>query len=141
MSAPGQAGLSSNGAAQADRAKRVYVVEDHALMRKSIVAALEREPVLLVCGEADDVTTALDGISASHPDAVLTDLELKSSSGLDLIRQLSLRAPGLPVVATTMFNLGLNERLARAAGARAFVAKQDGPEKMLQAVRHVLQPG
>ena len=68
--------------------QKIFVVEDHALMRKSIVAALEREPDLAVCGQAEDAPDALEAIVSLQPDLVLTDLELKNSSGIDLIKAL-----------------------------------------------------
>jgi DNA-binding NarL/FixJ family response regulator len=110
-------------------------------MCRTIVAALEREPVLSVCGVADSVPTALAAIFALHPDLVLTDLTLKSSSGLDLIQALRSRAPALPVVATTMFDVRANERQARAAGAAAFASKQDGPDALVAAVYSALSSG
>ena len=106
-----------------------------------IVKALEREPDLAVCGQAEDAQAALAAIESLQPDIVLTDLQLKSSSGLDLIKALRERAPALPVIATTIFNVRQNERLALAAGASGFVSKQDGPEKLVAAVREVLKAG
>lgn len=117
---------------------RIFVVEDHPLMRKSIVAAFEREADLAVCGEAEDWAEALVGIASQQPDLVLTDLALKTSSGLELIKSLRLSVPGLPVVATTMFNVQSNQRLALAAGAARFVSKQEGPELLVQAVHAAL---
>lgn len=118
---------------------RVFVIEDHPLMRRSIVEAIERESDLTVCGHAEDVQEALAAIESLRPDIVLTDLQLKSSSGLELIRSLREQAPALPIIATTMFDVRRNERLARAAGASGFVAKQDGPEKLVAAVHDVLK--
>jgi len=118
---------------------RVFVIEDHPLMRRSIVQALEREPDLTVCGEAEDAEEAVAAIESLHPDIVLTDLQLKSSSGLDLIKALHEHSPALPVVATTMFDVRRNERLARAAGAVGFVSKQDGPEKLIATIHEVLR--
>lgn len=108
-------------------------------MRRSIVEALEREPDLTVCGQAEDVREALAAIDSLQPDLVLTDIQLKSSSGLDLIRTLHTRSPGLPVVATTMFDVRQTERLALAAGASGFASKQDGPEKLIATVYEVLR--
>lgn len=119
--------------------RRVLVVEDHPLMRRSIVEALEREPDLAVCGQADDTRTALAAIASLQPDLVLTDIQLKSSSGLDLIKTLRARTPELPVVAATMFNVNQTERLARAAGAAGFVSKQLGPEKLVATIRAALK--
>ncbi len=74
-------------------------------MRQSIIGALERETDLTVCGEAADVQEAIAAIAALHPDLVLTDIQLKSSSGLDLIKALHAQTPALPIVATTMFDV------------------------------------
>ena len=121
--------------------RRIFVVEDHGLMRRSIVEALERESDLTVCGQADDAQAALAAVESLRPDLVLTDVELKSSSGLDLIKALRERSPETPVVATTMFDAHRTERQARAIGAAGFVAKQDGPEKLIAAVREILERG
>ena len=110
-------------------------------MRRSIVQALEREPDLTVCGEAEDAQDALAAIVALQPDLVLTDIQLKSSSGLDLIKALREHSPALPIIATTMFDGLRNERLARAAGASAFVSKDDGPEKLIATIHEVLKTG
>ena len=110
-------------------------------MRRSIVEALEREPDLTVCGQAEDVREALAAITALQPDLVLTDMQLKSTSGLDLIKALRSQSPALPVVGTTMFDVRRTERLARAAGAAGFAAKQDGPDKLIAAIHEVLKVG
>jgi len=130
--------LATAGAA--GRKHRVLVIDDHPLMRRSIVGALEREPDLSVCGEAEDVPEALAAVTALRPDLVLTDLQLQTGSGLDLIQRLHDQAPALPVVSTTMFDVRRNERLARAAGAVGFAAKQDGPEKLIAAIHLALNP-
>ncbi|MBU6408944.1 MAG: response regulator transcription factor [Verrucomicrobia bacterium] len=119
--------------------RRVFVIEDHGLMRKSIIAALEREPDLTVCGEAVDAPEALAAIAESQPDLVLTGIQLKSSSGLDVIKKLRAQSPALPIVATTMFDARRTERLARDAGASGFASKQDGPEELIATVREALK--
>jgi len=119
--------------------KRIFLVEDHSLMRRSIVEAVEREPDLTVCGQAEDAATALGAILSLPPDIVLTDIRLKSSSGLDLIKFLRARLPVLPIVATTMFDVRHIERLARAAGATGFVSKGDGPDTLIAVIRDVLK--
>ena len=116
---------------------RVFVVEDHPLMRRSIIEAIEREPDLTVCGQAEDAPE-VPAIVSSQPDVVLTDIQLKSSSGLDLIKALHARLPGLSIVATTMFDVRRNERLARAAGASGFISKENGPDQLVATIREVL---
>jgi DNA-binding NarL/FixJ family response regulator len=120
-----------------DPKRRVFVVEDHPLMRRSIVEAIEREPDLTVCGQAEDAPE-VPVIVSLQPDVVLTDIQLKSSSGLDLIRGLRARLTALPIVATTMFDVRRTERLARAAGASGFVSKENGPDQLVATIREVL---
>lgn len=108
-------------------------------MRHSLVDAIERETDLTVCGQAEDAEEAFAAVVSVRPDIVLTDIHLKSSSGLDFIKAIRAHAPELPVVATTMFDVQRTERLAFAAGASAFVAKQDGPGKLIEVVRNSLR--
>ena len=119
--------------------RRVFLVEDHSLMRRSIVEAIEREPDLTVCGQAEDAPAALAEILSLPPDLVLTDIRLRSSSGLDLIKSLRERLPALPIVATTMFDVRRIERLARAAGTSGFISKGDGPDRLIAVIREALK--
>ena len=118
--------------------KRVFVVEDHAAVRQGIVETINRETDLVVCGEADEVSLALESLSTASADLVLIDIQLKSSSGLELIRELRRLFPALPTVGMTMFDPVRYERQARAAGASGFVVKQEGAEQMLAAIRRAL---
>jgi len=80
---------------------KVFVVEDHPLMRRSLVEAIERETDLMVCGQAEDAEEAFAAVVSLQPDIVLTDVQLKSSSGLDFIKAIHAHSPALPVIATT----------------------------------------
>jgi len=117
---------------------KVFVVEDHPAVRQGIVETINRDAGLTVCGEAEDVQPALAAIEAAMPHLVLVDIQLKSSNGLDLIHLLHEKFPALPVIAMTMFDPVRYEKQARAAGASAFIVKQEGADKMLQIVRGVL---
>lgn len=118
--------------------KYVFVVEDQAAVREGIVDSLNREADLGVCGEAEDVSHALTAIPNSHPDLVLTDIQLKSSSGIQLIRELRRLYPTLPIIAMTMFDHISHERQALAAGATGFALKQDGADKLVEVIRLAL---
>jgi DNA-binding NarL/FixJ family response regulator len=118
--------------------KTIFVVEDQAAVREGIVECLNREADLSVCGEADDVQPALAALQTAPPDLVLTDLKLKSSNGLQLIRELRQRHPALPIVAMTMFDPIGCERQALAAGANGFALKQEGAEKLIEIIRLAL---
>jgi DNA-binding NarL/FixJ family response regulator len=119
--------------------KRIFVVEDQPVVRAGIVETLNREKDLAVCGEAEDAEPALSGIQQTSPDLVLTDIKLKSSSGIALIRELRHRHPRLAVVGMTMLDPIRYEKQARAAGADQFVVKQEGAGKILEAIRDALK--
>lgn len=118
--------------------KKIFIVENQAAIRRGLVEALNREPDLMVCGEAEDAAPALADIATDGPDLVLADIQLKSSNGIDLIRELRRLYSTLPVVAMTMFDPVRYERSALAAGANGFVVKQEGPEKIIEAIRRAL---
>lgn len=118
--------------------KLIFVVEDQTAVREGIIESLNRETDLRVCGEADDVQPALRAIASAKPDLVLTDLQLKSSHGIELIRELRRLYPVLPIVAMTMFDPVGHERQARAAGATGFALKQEGAEKLAEIIRAAL---
>ena len=114
--------------------KRIFIVEDHPAVRQGIVETINRNSGLAVCGEATDVPAALTAIETAVPDLVLTDIQLASSNGIDLIRELRNLHPALPVVAMTMFDPVRYEQQARMAGAIGFVVKQEGADKMIEAI-------
>ncbi len=118
--------------------KNIFVVEDQEAVREGIVESLNREFDLIVCGEADDLQPALNAIRITRPDLVLTDIQLKSSHGIELIRDLHRLYPALPIVAMTMFDPVGYERQARAAGANGFAVKQEGAEKLIAVIREAL---
>jgi DNA-binding NarL/FixJ family response regulator len=118
--------------------KRLYVVEDHPIVRRGLIMLLQSVPGIEVVGEAEDVESALSGVEETDPDLVLVDVSLRNSSGIDLIRSLSARRPGLPTLAVSGHDVKLYGDAARTAGARAYVMKSEGPDRILTAVREIL---
>jgi DNA-binding NarL/FixJ family response regulator len=74
---------------------RVFVVEDHDVMRQLLCEALEREPDLLLCGSASSAERAVSEVPASGANLVLVDVSLPAMSGLELVRTLRADTPGL----------------------------------------------
>jgi DNA-binding NarL/FixJ family response regulator len=117
---------------------RILLVDDHPLIRERLAEVLEREPDIEVCGEAEDRHEALELVSSSRPDLVIVDLTLKSSHGLDLIKDLRVRSPELPALVVSMHDESLHAERALRAGARGYITKQEATRKILLAVRTVL---
>ncbi len=127
----------SNGGATA-RSIRIFLVDDHPLVRHALRDALRHEQGLEVCGEADDRDTALKGIAASAADMAIVDLRLRTSDGLELIRDLRDRHPKVLSLVLSMQDESVTAERAVRAGARGYVSKQEPPKKIMEAVRKVL---
>lgn len=117
---------------------RVFVVDDHPLVRQALKDAIRKEPGLEFCGEADDREEALTGIGEAQPDLAIIDLRLRSSDGLDLIRDLRDRHPRVKCLVLSMQDETITAERAVRAGARGYVSKQENPKTIIDAMRKVI---
>jgi two-component system, NarL family, response regulator DevR len=101
----------------------IYLVEDSSLVRARLAALLEALPGTSLVGEADRADTAIRGILALRPDAVLLDLNLAHGSGFDVLRALSRDAPEIDVYVLSNFTEAPYRELAERLGARGFFDK------------------
>jgi DNA-binding NarL/FixJ family response regulator len=121
-----------------DKRARLFLVDDHPMIREHLHALIARETDLIVCGEAGDAPTALEQIPALRPDLVIMDITLKSSHGLELLKHLKTQLPALPVLVLSMHDESLYaERMLR-AGAMGYITKQEATRNILSAIRKVL---
>jgi DNA-binding NarL/FixJ family response regulator len=118
--------------------KKIFIVDDHPMMREGIAQLIAHESDLMVCGEADDATAALDQIEKLKPDLALVDITLRSTSGLELIKDLRIRSPALSILVISMHDESLYAERVLRAGGRGYVMKQEGGKKLMEAIRHVL---
>ena len=120
------------------RKARVFLVDDHPLVREHLTALIQRETDLEVCGEAGDGPTALSLICRHEPDLVILDVSLKRSSGLDLLKALKQLQPKLLVLVLSMHDETLYAERALLAGAKGYITKEEATIKILLAIRRVL---
>jgi len=118
--------------------KQIVIVDDHPVFREGLVALLNREADLTVCGEADSAPGALAAIERLKPDLVLADIGLPGKSGLELIKDLRATLPEIAVLVISMHDETLYAERVLRAGGRGYIMKQEGPERILQALRRVL---
>ena len=85
-----------------ESAFRVLIVDDHPIVRQGLRRLIDQEEDLSVCGEAEDVKEARDAIQALSPDAVILDISLKNSDGVDLLKELRIRRLKTPVLVLSM---------------------------------------
>jgi DNA-binding NarL/FixJ family response regulator len=117
---------------------RIVVVDDHPIVRQGLVQMVNREPDLEVCAEAETAAEALKAVAATKPDLAVVDLCLKGASGLELLKDLKVRHPKLPVLVLSMYDESIYAERALRAGARGYMMKEEAAEQVLVAIRRVL---
>jgi DNA-binding NarL/FixJ family response regulator len=118
--------------------KRVFIVDDHPIVRQGLAQLLGSEPDFEVCGQGEDVYQSLRAIRDAKPDLCLVDVSLKDGDGIELLKELQAQLPDLPVVMLSMHDESLYAERALRAGARGYIMKQEAPPIMLAAIRKVL---
>ncbi len=118
--------------------KRVLIVDDHPMMRQGLAQLIRSEPDLAVCCEADTARQALEAINRGSPDLALVDISLPDKNGLELIKDVHNSHPSLPVLVVSMHDEALYAERVLRAGGRGYIMKQEGGQKLLQAIRRVL---
>jgi DNA-binding NarL/FixJ family response regulator len=118
--------------------KRVLVVDDHPIVRQGLALLINREKDLMVCGEAEDARSAMQSIPATRPDILVVDISLNGPDGLDLLKDIRARYPVLPVLILSMHDESVYAERALRAGAQGYIMKQEASEKVLLALRRIL---
>lgn len=118
--------------------RRVFLVDDHPLVREWLASLVALQPDLEVCGQAEDAPAALAAVQELHPDIVVVDLTLPRSSGLELIKDLRAQSAKLRVLVLSMHDeVTIAERALR-AGANGYAVKRESSPEILEAIRAVL---
>lgn len=131
--------MRSRPASFAVARKRILLVDDHPLMREGVAQWINREPDLEVCGQVETAAEALRAAEKLKPDLVLTDIALPGRNGLELIRDLRALRPNLPVLVLSMHDESLYAGRALRAGARGYIMKRAGGDRVTRGIREVLQ--
>lgn len=117
---------------------RVFIADDHAVLRSGLRLLINGQPDMEVVGEAADGLEAEQRISTTAPDVALMDLSMPHD-GLHAIRQISQASPATRVLALTMHDDPGYLRLALSAGAAGYVVKTAVDSELLTAIRTVAQ--
>ena len=118
--------------------KTVLVVDDHPLMRQGLALLINQQQDMQVCGEAEEVQAAMLAIARLHPDIVILDISLSGPDGLELLKSVRVTNPGLPVLILSMHDEAIYAERALRARANGYIMKQEATEKVLVAVRRIL---
>ena len=123
---------------QAVSKKRILVVDDHPIVRQGLTLLINREPDLVVCGEAEESMGAMHVLASARPDVLIVDISLNGPDGLDLLKNIRTTHPNLPVLILSMHDESIYAERALRAGANGYIMKQEATGKVLVAVRRIL---
>jgi DNA-binding NarL/FixJ family response regulator len=118
--------------------KRIFIVDDHAIVRDGLTQLLNGEADLCVCGEADNAQDFLSAIPDAKPDAAIVDIGLPTMNGVELIKHVKAQYPQLPILALSMYEENLYAERVLRAGARGYLMKQHGTTSLCTALRDIL---
>lgn len=127
-----------NQSSVATKKSKVFVVDDHPIVRQGLALLINRESDLTVSGEAEDAQTAMQAVIAARPDILVVDISLNGPDGLDLLKEIRMRYPDLPVLILSMHDESIYAERALRAGAQGYIMKQEATEKVLVALRRIL---
>jgi DNA-binding NarL/FixJ family response regulator len=119
--------------------KGILLVDDHSFMRAGLAQLIDRQPDMVVCGEAGDPAEAMQQLAKLKPALVLTDLTMPGRSGLEFIKDLRAANPTITVLVISMHDEAVYAERALRAGARGYIMKGAGGENLLVALRQVLR--
>ena len=134
---PASAPASAPRRAPTGARTRIFVVDDHAMVRRGLAALIGDEPDLEMCGEAADCATATSEVARLRPQVVIADISLQGNSGLELIKNIKAFDPGIHVVVLSVHDESVYALRVLKAGAKGYVMKQDLASKVIDAIRQV----
>jgi len=115
--------------------KRIFLVEDHAILREGLSLFIGQEPGMEVCGEAGSAAAALSAIQDLRPDVVVTDISMPGMNGVEFIKNLKALHPEIAVVVLSMHDESIYAERALRAGALGYVMKKESTKEVIIALR------
>jgi DNA-binding NarL/FixJ family response regulator len=119
--------------------KRIFIVDDHPIMRQGLAQLINLESDLEVVGDAPDAKSALTAIMEVKPDLVIVDISLPGKNGLELIKDLKASCDGILMLVHSMHDESLYVERVLRAGAHGYIMKHEGGKKFLDAMRRVIK--
>src|SRR3954466_9850264 len=118
--------------------RRVFLVDDHPLVREWLASMVALEPDLEVCGQAEDASVAVAAVPRVRPDLMVVDLSLPRSSGLELIKNMRDQFPQVRLLVLSMHDEASVAERAFRAGAHGYAVKRESGPRIIDGIRTVL---
>lgn len=116
---------------------RIFLIDDHPIVREGMVRMIGGEADMEICGESDGGSSTLPDLVEAEPDVVVLDLSLRETSGFDLIHNIQTQLPRTAIIILSMHDENLYAERVLRAGAAGYIMKQEAPGKVLSAIRRV----
>ena len=117
---------------------RIFLVEDHPVMREGYASLIASEPDMEICGEASTAEEAFAVVPGLRPDVLVADLSLPGVNGIELIKRLNALGACGAVLVVSAHDESLYAERALAAGARGYLMKHESAGNVVEAIRRVL---
>jgi DNA-binding NarL/FixJ family response regulator len=117
----------------------IAIVDDHPLVREGLSARISAQPDMEVCGEADDIESALELVVTKRPSLVIVDIALRDGHGIDLIKRIVAAGVHTRMLVVSAYDESLFAERALRAGALGYINKQELQGKVVEALRTVLR--
>lgn len=121
--------------------KRIYIVDDHPLMRKGLAMTIEKEMGFEVCGQAESAEKALNEILEMNPDVAVIDISLPGMNGIELVKNILHQQPDLKILIVSRHDEELYAERALRAGAKGYLMKLEAVEILVSALKQILNGG
>jgi DNA-binding NarL/FixJ family response regulator len=118
--------------------KKIFLVDDHPIMRQGLAQLINHELDLVVVGEANDASAGLAGVLDLKPDLVVIDISLPGKNGLELIKDIRSQNKTVALLIHSMHDESLYVERVLRAGAQGYIMKQEGAKRVMEAIRKVL---
>jgi len=117
---------------------RVFLVDDHPIVRQGLTLLINQEPDMVVCGEAESAAPVPAALAAVNPDVLVLDISLSGPDGFDLLKSIRSTNATLPILVLSMHDESVYAERALRAGANGYIMKQEATDKVLVAIRRIL---
>jgi DNA-binding NarL/FixJ family response regulator len=124
-----------------DSAFRVFLVDDHQILREGLRARLDREDDIEVVGEAGTAAEAYDGIAETKPDLAILDIQMPGEPGTDLAKRIRARWPNIKVMMLSGYDFDQYVRQLVRIGVNGYLLKDSTQEELVAAVRQIARGG
>jgi DNA-binding NarL/FixJ family response regulator len=130
--------MLTRGQCNQSRRNKIFLIDDHPIVRQGLALLINREMDLEVCGDAEGAPSALSALEMAEPDLIILDISLNGPDGLDLLKTIRLNDPHVPVLVLSMHDEATYAERSLRAGANGYIMKQEATDRVLIAIRRIL---